>query len=532
MPVLGAANNRGVRGLDYAVGQAKALQARATAPITAAQQAQRDQRRGNYARTQPQLRQVPATQRGLDAGGGRPGAQYSESTSSTGANWWDDLPPGWIRDATGGRPPAQGGGGLDTIGPLGTGGDVSTGGVTGGLADSDSYVTDAGSTTTTQPWQETGTIESIYRNQLGREPDAAGLQFYQGLLDQGVSIDEIRKRIMQDNEGQAYVSGTETNLGQAYQNALGREADPTGLQFYAAAIDRGEMTMQQAIDQMRGSDEGTVYRDTVNYGLDPALETVTEAEEKADTTNKENLEKAISELDPYTEAGQEAMRMYMDMFSDDPAIREAAHEKWRNTPGYQFAKEEGLSAIQGNAAATGGLGGGNVRKAFLEYGTGLADQTFQQYMENLKTPMGMGLSAATSKGNLYDAATTRAMQNAQWGGTQRSGMQWQTGRDIAENDRAISAQIAETQIAEMEAQEQVMTGGYDILSALAAGTLTNLSQAQLAQLQALLEVDKNAITLLNQLYTSSGSSTGATADPFNLNMDLSDWLIQQQPAEK
>ena len=51
-------------------------------------------------------------------------------------------------------------------------------------------------------------------------------------------------------------------------------------------------------------------------------------------------------------------------------------DQLRNTPGYQFAQEQGQKAITGSAAARGTLLTGGTMKSLARFGTGLADQTF------------------------------------------------------------------------------------------------------------------------------------------------------------
>lgn len=52
------------------------------------------------------------------------------------------------------------------------------------------------------------------------------------------------------------------------------------------------------------------------------------------------------------------------------------------TPGYQFARDAGLNAIQGSAAAQGNLLSGGTMKGLESYGTGLANQYYQQAYNN------------------------------------------------------------------------------------------------------------------------------------------------------
>ena len=54
----------------------------------------------------------------------------------------------------------------------------------------------------------------------------------------------------------------------------------------------------------------------------------------------------------------------------------------RATPGYQFALNEGVKALDTSAAAQGTVLSGGQKKDILQYATGLADQTAQQKYQN------------------------------------------------------------------------------------------------------------------------------------------------------
>lgn len=90
-------------------------------------------------------------------------------------------------------------------------------------------------------------ITQLYRTYLGREPDAAGLEFYS---NPQFSLDLIANDIANSQEARnfaeeaarneaisarQYAAGnaaTEAEVQAAYQDILGREADPAGLNFY------------------------------------------------------------------------------------------------------------------------------------------------------------------------------------------------------------------------------------------------------------------------------------------------------------
>ncbi len=78
----------------------------------------------------------------------------------------------------------------------------------------------------------------------------------------------------------------------------------------------------------------------------------------------------------------------------------------RNMPGYQFAREQGLTAATNRASAMGMGLSGNTLEALTSYGTGLADQTYQQEVGNLENAVGVGQAAAAGQAaNIGNAAS-------------------------------------------------------------------------------------------------------------------------------
>src|SRR5262245_50617188 len=56
----------------------------------------------------------------------------------------------------------------------------------------------------------------------------------------------------------------------------------------------------------------------------------------------------------------------------------------RSTPGYQFALDQGLESVLRKASQSGSLASGGTNLDLLKFGTGLADQTYQSYLQNLQ----------------------------------------------------------------------------------------------------------------------------------------------------
>lgn len=99
-------------------------------------------------------------------------------------------------------------------------------------------------------------IAALYQQYLGREPDAAGLEFY---LNPDFSLELIESDIANSPEAEAiqaqqYATGTPATreeLQQLYQDVFGREADEAGLDFY----DTSDFSVDQVREQLQKSSE-------------------------------------------------------------------------------------------------------------------------------------------------------------------------------------------------------------------------------------------------------------------------------------
>lgn len=82
--------------------------------------------------------------------------------------------------------------------------------------------------------------------------------------------------------------------------------------------------------------------------------------------------------------GQNAYDAYLNATGANGAAGSAAATAaFQSAPGYQYQQDQALDAVQRSAAARGGLAGGNATADILKTATGLADQSYQQYVSNL-----------------------------------------------------------------------------------------------------------------------------------------------------
>ncbi len=127
-------------------------------------------------------------------------------------------------------------------------------------------------------------------------------------------------------------------------------------------------------------------------------------------------------LQPYSNFGQSLMPSLQSLITPGPSQNAALEQ----TPGFQFANKWGQIGVR-NAQSTRGLGGNNLA-AGAEFGTGLAQQTWQSVVDKLLAGTGIGAGAAgTAAGTTAQTAgafapaiaqTTIGQANALAGGAQ------------------------------------------------------------------------------------------------------------------
>lgn len=130
------------------------------------------------------------------------------------------------------------------------------------------------------------------------------------------------------------------------------------------------------------------------------------AEQQSALTQQETL------AAPYTAFGKSAIPQLQTLLGLTGGVpggtpnTAAAETALAGTPGYQFTLNQGLDATKNAASASGMLLSGNTLQALDKYGSGLADQTYQQTVGNLENAVNTGQAAAAGQAaNVGNAAT-------------------------------------------------------------------------------------------------------------------------------
>jgi hypothetical protein len=98
-----------------------------------------------------------------------------------------------------------------------------------------------------------------------------------------------------------------------------------------------------------------------------------------------DLNALSTRYDPYVQTGYQANDALSQLLSNPASVS--------SLPGYQFAQQEGVNALDSSAAAHGLLNSGRHEKDLLRFGTGLADQTYGSQLARLMGLNQQGIGA-------------------------------------------------------------------------------------------------------------------------------------------
>lgn len=144
---------------------------------------------------------------------------------------------------------------------------------------------------------------------------------------------------------------------------------------------------------IRGRRDGT----NIRGGLGSLWNDVTgvTAANEATAAQTSGINNAMEMLNPYMTAGQGAIGAQADLMgANGPEAQAAAVAQLENSPMFSSIARQGENAMLQNAAATGGLRGGNTQGALAQFRPSLLNQFIQQRFQNLGGIAGMGLAGA------------------------------------------------------------------------------------------------------------------------------------------
>lgn len=129
-------------------------------------------------------------------------------------------------------------------------------------------------------------------------------------------------------------------------------------------------------------------------------------------------------LQPYMTGGNNALATLSQLYglggTPDAATAAKLRDYLTSLPGYQFTLGQGIQGIDRSAASKGTLQSGGTMKDAMAYATGLADSTYQNYINQLYGLAGLGQASAAGQaansvnasGNMANALLAAGQANA------------------------------------------------------------------------------------------------------------------------
>ena len=189
------------------------------------------------------------------------------------------------------------------------------------------------------------------------------------------------------------------------QLQLGREQMQMGREIYDQQRADAGNALQRMIEAAQGA-TGTA-RQAITGGFQAQQGNAQQMRDQALGIARDTMQQQIAGFQPYAQTGGRANNALA--FELGLGQRPAGYRGFQETPSFQFARDQGTRAIEGSAAARGGLLSGATLREAANYNTGLANQFHGQHLDRLTGQQGMGLAAqgaiAGARGQFADRAT-------------------------------------------------------------------------------------------------------------------------------
>ena len=175
---------------------------------------------------------------------------------------------------------------------------------------------------------------------------------------------------------------------------------------------------------------------------------------------QEKAEEKYGEYTPAGGLGMDALQSQYDMLVGGDM------SNFFESPGYQFAMEQGVQSRERGAAARGGLLGGGQMKELTRFGQGLASKDFGNYLQQLSGLTSQGINTGmqatggimSQYGGVAPGSIAQAMMNVGTAKGAKQAAPWRTGGNMM-NVGAGQAGYSEGQQNQMDMMKMIYGGG-------------------------------------------------------------------------
>lgn len=170
---------------------------------------------------------------------------------------------------------------------------------------------------------------------------------------------------------------------------------------------------------------------------------------------------------PFTESGTKLNSLYTDALGGNgQGGYDNAINAFHTAPGYDFLVDQGEQGVLRNNAATGGVASGNTLTDLTKFRVGLADQSYQQWLDNLYRGAGQGLQGAQGQAQ---ALTQLGSQIADTGARKSdvfTGAAGARATNQANLGLGLQNQAAADQASQLSLLTSILGGGASVLGSM------------------------------------------------------------------
>lgn len=289
-------------------------------------------------------------------------------------------------------------------------------------------------------------------------------------------------------------------------------APPTGLIGAEQALLRGGQGATGAV--LQGAFQG---REDITGATQRAQQNILAGQQFIDAGAQEALGQigqGAGVLGGFVQPGQQAFDLQAAQSGAlGPEAQAAAFQAFRESPGQQFALEQAERASIRNASATGGLGGGNIRRELERQAIGFAQQDFANQFARLGQVSGLGAQAAGQTAQLRGQGAGilagRGAQQAQLS-QQAASIEQQTGINLGQIAQQTGLSVADIVSNISQGQAGLRTqAGRDIAAAISA-TSSGLAGLQQQQGAGISDIVGSQVSNIGNLLLNQGLSDAAS----------------------
>lgn len=153
-------------------------------------------------------------------------------------------------------------------------------------------------------------------------------------------------------------------------------------------------------------------------GADEQAKAIKKSTEQSIAFAREGQEKAANVLRPGANYAPIQSRLYDLSGLNGQQSQEDAFGAFRESPQYQFLREQGEQSAMRSAAAGGRLASGRTLADLARYGAGIADQSYNDYYGKLRDLYGTSLNTAGGLANIYGQGGNALANLQMQGGSQ------------------------------------------------------------------------------------------------------------------